>query len=66
MTQSMLSKSNLWCQELFQGRHLSEIAELFFSYCRRRVKAKKSLTGEKIYFSKKLIRKLIRKLISFI
>ena len=39
MTQSMLSKSNLWCQELFQGRHLSEIAKLFLGNCRRSVTA---------------------------
>ena len=37
MTQSMLSKNSLWCQELFQGRYLSEIAKLFLSNCRRRV-----------------------------
>jgi hypothetical protein len=36
--QNMLSKSNLWCQELFQGRHLSNIARLFFSNCRRSAK----------------------------
>ncbi|MFZ3158271.1 MAG: hypothetical protein WA124_12300, partial [Smithella sp.] len=38
MTQSMLSKSNLWCQELFQGTHLSKIAKLFLGNCRRSVK----------------------------
>ena len=35
MTQNTLSKSNLRCQELFQGTHLSKIAELFFGNCRR-------------------------------
>jgi hypothetical protein len=29
MTQNLLSKSNLWCQELFQGTHLYKIMELF-------------------------------------
>ena len=29
------TKSNLWCQELFQGTHLSKIEELFLGYCRR-------------------------------
>ncbi|MFZ3105427.1 MAG: hypothetical protein WA096_12080, partial [Smithella sp.] len=38
MTQSMLSKSNLWCQELFQRTHLSKIAKLFLGNCRRSVK----------------------------
>ena len=36
--QNMLSKSNLWCQELFQGTYLSKMVELFFSNCRRSVK----------------------------
>ena len=40
MKQNMLSRSSLWCQELFQGRHLSEIAELFFGNCRRSVSQK--------------------------
>ena len=35
MTQNMLSKSNLWCQELFQGTHLSKMVELFFGNCKR-------------------------------
>jgi len=37
VTQFMLSKSNLWCQELFQGTHLSKIAKLFLGNCRRSV-----------------------------
>jgi len=36
--QNMLSKSNLWCQELFQGTYLSKMVELFFSNCRRSAK----------------------------
>ena len=38
LREGVAGKSHMWCQELSQGRHLSEIAELFFSNCRRCVK----------------------------
>ncbi len=53
MTQNTLSKSNLWCQELFQGRYLSKMAELFFGNCQRSVKSEKIGAG-KVWVAERL------------
>jgi hypothetical protein len=50
MTLNALSKSNLWRQELFQCRHLPEIAELFLVAVEDESKPKTSFRMDRARF----------------